>query len=274
MRVFWVLTLVIAQLSGVAKAQQHSASASPADHPQERIDPVSRQAHVELLAKAKSGRIDLYFLGDSITRRWGATDYPEFLAHWRQSFHGWNAANFGWGADETQHILWRIENGELDGIEPKVVVLLAGTNNIGTALAAGRTVDAAELARGIAAIVQAIRVRAPRATLVLLAIFPRNDLPAANAAIDAVNHRLAELADGRQVRLLDINDRLTDTFGHLAANVSHDGLHLNLQGYQAWAEALRPLLTELLGPPANEDFAPPATGVPATNPTMTKRKTR
>ena len=88
-------------------------------------------AHSQLLAKAKQGGIDVYFEGDSITRRWGATDYPDLLANWKQNFFGWNAADFGWGADRTQNILWRLENGELDGVNPKVVVLLAGTNNVG-----------------------------------------------------------------------------------------------------------------------------------------------
>ena len=88
-------------------------------------------AHAQLLEKAKKGGIDIYFEGDSITRRWGATDYPELLANWKQNFFGWNAGNFGWGADTTQNILWRLNNGELDGVNPKVIVLLAGTNNVG-----------------------------------------------------------------------------------------------------------------------------------------------
>ncbi len=92
----------------------------PAHAPIERRDPASRRAHQQLLQKARQGRIDLYFQGDSITRRWGATDYPKLLAHWRKHFHGWNAANFAWGGDTTHHILWRMQNGELDGVSPKV----------------------------------------------------------------------------------------------------------------------------------------------------------
>ncbi len=76
-------------------------------------------AHAQLLEKARAGRIDVYFVGDSIARRWGATDYPELLANWRQNFFGWNAADFGWGADRTENILWRLENGELDGVNPE-----------------------------------------------------------------------------------------------------------------------------------------------------------
>ena len=96
-----------------------------------RTDRNSLLAHEQLLEKKKAGRIDIYFEGDSIVRRWGATDYPALLENWRQNFFGWNAADFGWGADKVENILWRLENGELDGIAPKVIVLLAGTNNVG-----------------------------------------------------------------------------------------------------------------------------------------------
>src|SRR5262249_39695519 len=87
-----------------------------AEPPVPRADVNSIAAHAWLLEKAKQGRIDIYFEGDSITRRWGAADYPELLANWKQNFLGWNAADFGWGADLIQHILWRLDNGELDGV--------------------------------------------------------------------------------------------------------------------------------------------------------------
>lgn len=86
---------------------------SPADRPAPRTDANSLTAHEQLLDKARRGRVDIYFEGDSITRRWGATDYPDLLANWKQNFFGWNAADFGWGADKIQNILWRLENGEL-----------------------------------------------------------------------------------------------------------------------------------------------------------------
>ena len=100
-------------------------------------------------------------------------DYPELLANWRANFFGWNAANFGWGADRTENILWRLENGELDGINPKVIVLLAGANNVGSQPGDEQTV--AEIARGIKAIIDVCRQKAPNATIILTAIFPRND---------------------------------------------------------------------------------------------------
>src|SRR5919198_1028170 len=108
-----------------------ASDSGPADRAAPRGDANSMTAHAQLLAKAKQGRIDVYFVGDSIVRRWGALDYPELLANWKQNFYGWNAANFGWGADGTENILWRLENGELDRVNPKVIVVLAGTNNVG-----------------------------------------------------------------------------------------------------------------------------------------------
>jgi lysophospholipase L1-like esterase len=239
----------------------HTPPPVPADQPRLRADRNSHIAHQQLLAKARSGGIDLYFLGDSITRRWGALDYPEFLAHWSRTFHGWNAANFGWGADLTQNILWRLENGELDGVDPKVVVLLAGTNNVGKE--PGDDAKVADVTRGVKAIVDACRKRAPRATIVLTAIFPRNDNPAVMPTIDRINARLAGLADGRTVRFLDVNPRLADAHGVLFEGMMGDGLHPSLKGYAVWAAGLEPVLTELLGPRAATDHAPPPTGDPS-----------
>lgn len=104
-----------------------------------RTDQNSQTAHAQLLEKARKGRIDVYFEGDSITRRWGTSDvqYQDLLANWNQNFFGWNAANFGWGGDTVQNMLWRLQNGELDGVNPKIIVLLGGTNNLGGALTPG-----------------------------------------------------------------------------------------------------------------------------------------
>jgi lysophospholipase L1-like esterase len=230
----------------------------PADEPVFRTDPNSLVAHSQLIAKAKQGGIDVYFEGDSITRRWGATDYPDLLANWKQNFYGWNAADFGWGADQTQNILWRLENGELDGVNPKVVVLLAGTNNVG----AGASAD--HVTRGLQAIVSAIRTKAPAATIVVIAIFPRSDNMNFMPIIDRINSDLAKLADGQMVRYLNINDKLADSDGRLFEGMMNvrDRLHPTVKAYQVWADALKPMLTELLGPAAGEDHAPAPTGNP------------
>lgn len=234
---------------------------APADQPRMRADRNSHLAHQQLLAKARAGGIDLYFLGDSVTRRWGATDYPDLLAHWRRTFHGWNAGNFGWGGDRTENILWRLENGELDGVNPKVVVLLAGTNNVGKE--PGDETKVADVTRGLQAIVDLCRKKAPAATIVLTAIFPRNDSRAGMPAIARINANLARMADGKSVRFLDVNARLGDADGTLLEGMMPDGLHPSLKGYEVWAEGLRPILTELLGPPAATDHAPPPTGDPS-----------
>src|SRR5450432_2250327 len=239
---------------------------SQADHPVPRPDDNSRIAHQQLLAKAKQGRIDIYFEGDSITRRWGATDYPQLLENWRQNFFGWNAADFGWGADRIENILWRLQNGELNGVNPKVIVLLAGTNNIGNGLPpAGIDAAAEDVTKGFQAVVQVMQSNAPDAAIVLMGIFPRNDNMDAMPLIDKINSKMAKIADARKIRYLNINDKLADREGKLYDGMmnANDKLHPTLRGYQVWADALKPLFTELLGPSAKEDHAPPPTGDPS-----------
>lgn len=236
----------------------------PADQPVQRMDPNSKLAHEQLLEKASKGGIDIYFEGDSITRRWGATDYPEFLANWNKNFFGWNAADFGWGADSIQNILWRLQNSELDGVHPKVIVLLAGTNNVGNSMPAeGDDAKVADVTKGIAAVLKVMQEKAPKATIILMGIFPRNDSMAAIPTINKINSNLSGLADGKKVRYLSINDKLADSNGVLFEGMTMDRLHPAVKGYQIWADALKPLFTELLGPPAQEDHAPPPTGDPS-----------
>jgi lysophospholipase L1-like esterase len=239
---------------------------SAADQPLSRTDQNSLIAHTQLLEKAKQGRIDIYFEGDSITRRWGATDYPDLLANWNQNFFGWNAADFGWGADTIQNILWRLDNGELDGVNPRIIVLLAGTNNVGNAaLPDGDAAAVADITQGLRAILQVMREKAPAATIVITGIFPRNDKPAVMPVIDRINGNLSKLADGKKIRYLNVNDRLADRDGKLFDGMmnARDKLHPAIQGYQVWADALKAIFTELLGPPGKEDHAAPPTGDPS-----------
>jgi lysophospholipase L1-like esterase len=241
--------------------EQPAQVVGPADQPAPRTDQNSMTAHAELVKKAKTGRIDVYFVGDSITRRWGALDYPELLANWRSNFFGWNAANFGWGADRIQNILWRLENGELDGVRPRIIVVLAGTNNVGTEPGGDEKIT--DITRGLKAIVDVCQRKAPNATIILTAIFPRNDNMAVLPEIDRINAYLASLADGRKIRFINVNDQLADKDGRLSDGMTRDKLHPTLKGYQIWADALKPVFLELLGPPAGTDLAPPPTGDPA-----------
>lgn len=243
-----------------------------AGQPIPRTDPNSLTAHDQLLDKAKKGGIDIYFEGDSITRRWGATDYPELLANWNQNFFGWNAADFGWGGDRIQNILWRLENGELDGVNPKVIVLLAGTNNLRDwASAEEAEFEAADITNGIQRILRLMKSKAPNATIIVTGIFPRNDNIALMPAIGKINTKLSKLADGVHIRFLNINDRLADQDGKLFDGMmGSDKLHPTVHAYQVWADALKPMFAELLGAPAKEDHAPAPTGDPSAQRAGTK----
>ncbi|MGO9115004.1 MAG: GDSL-type esterase/lipase family protein [Thermoguttaceae bacterium] len=235
-----------------------------ADQAVPRTDANSKLAHEQMLESLKNGRIDVYFVGDSITRRWRATDYPLLLANWNENFFGWNAANFGWGADTIQNILWRMRYGELDGVDPKIIVLLAGANNVGNTPASDPKMS--DIARGIKALLKVMRAKAPKATIIVMGILPRNDgadPTAVMPSIKRINENIAKFADGKTIRYLNINDKLADKDGKLIDGMTGDGLHLSLKGYQVWADALKPLFMELLGPAAKEDHAPPPTGDPS-----------
>jgi len=252
--------------AGPQPAAAVGQAAPRADRAVPRTDQNSSLAHAEMMEKRTKGRIDVYFTGDSITRRWGATDYPELLAHWRATFHGWNAANFGWGADRIENILWRLQHGELDDVHPKVIVILAGTNNVGAQ--PGGPEKIANITRGIQALVATCRQKVPEATIILTAIFPRNDNMAVMPEINRINQNLARLADGGRVRYLNVNDKLANKEGRLLDGMMNgsDKLHPTIKGYQVWADGLKPILSKLLGPPAATDQAPPPTGDPGVRP--------
>ena len=247
-RSFTVLFILaaLAYASGVSLGQ----TTSRADKPAARNDDATwRAKHLELLEKAKRGSIDLYFEGDSITRRWEATHRD----NWEQNFGGWKAANFGAGGDRTQNVLYRVQNGELEGVNPKVIVLLIGTNNVGPDPVKGS--DAAlvkDISNGVKACLKALREKAPRAKILLVGITPRNTdgSTALMPTINRINSRIAKFADGRRIKFLNINDRLADKDGKLYDGMMDDGLHLTDKGYQAWADAMKPTLTEWLGPPS------------------------
>lgn len=200
--------------------------------------------HESFLQRAKAGPIGLLFLGDSITDGW--THAPQV---WQKSYGKYDPANFGIGGDATQHVLWRIENGELDGISPKVVVLMLGTNNTGSN-------DAQQIAAADKKIVEEIRAKLPRAKVLLLAVFPRGPRKQRDGSMDdgvkrmkiirAVNAELAQLDDGKTVRYLDIGPKFLDASGKIPNDVMPDQLHPNAKGYQIWADAMQPLLEEMM----------------------------
>jgi lysophospholipase L1-like esterase len=193
--------------------------------------------------------------------------YRQFLDHWTRSFFGWNAANFGWGGDTVQNILWRLTEGELDGVHPKVIVVMAGTNNVGGMPRQGVDATVVEnVASGMKAVLELVRRKAPDATVIVMGVTPRMDSAGGASVmptIDAINERYARFADAPRVRYVNINAQLARSDGAPREGVTVDGLHLSLAGYQVWADALKPIFTELLGPPAAIDRAPPPTGDPS-----------
>jgi lysophospholipase L1-like esterase len=196
------------------------------------------QRHADLRRRAQNGNCDLLFLGDSITQGWQSSGAEV----WKKHLEPLGAANFGINGDRTQHVLWRLGEGrELEGLRPKVIVLLIGTNNLGS-----NRPD--EIAAGVTAVLAALRNQQPQATLLLHGLFPRRpdaSNPVRNV-IEDVNRRLAALADGKQVRYLDLGERFLEKDGTLSKTVMPDYLHLSPKGYQIWAEALQPSLHELL----------------------------
>jgi lysophospholipase L1-like esterase len=200
-----------------------------------KIDCDFLRAHHAFLERAEDPGIGVVFIGDSITNGWLWGEHAQL---WDRYFGRYDPANFGIGGDRTEHVLWRIEHGELDRVRPRVVVVLIGTNNIGS--------PPSEIAAGVTAVVRAVRARLPESRILLMGIFPRGssaDDPH-RATVRAVNMALAKLADGQGLRFLDIGDRFVAADGSLPKEVMPDALHLSFKGYQIWAEAIAPLLEE------------------------------
>ena len=182
---------------------------------------------------------DLVFIGDSITHHWE----QEHLPLWNQMWGRYHALNLGYGGDRTENLLWRVQHGELDNINPKLIVMMIGTNNYGL-----RSDAPASTYAGIVRDIAAIRRHQPRAKLLLLAIFPRGATPAdpARRANDAVNAMLPKLADGKQVFFLDINRAFLAADGTLPVATFPDLLHPNADGYRLWQRAIQPEIDRLM----------------------------
>ena len=198
----------------------------PANQPSPRDD-ARHKGFVEI---AQKGDIDLLFVGDSITDWWARGG----LEVWNANFAALNPANFGIAGDTTQGVLWRMQNGELEGFKARLIVHMLGTNNINR-----NPVD--EIVDGNRLILEEFRKRQPQAKVLLLGVFPRGaaaDNPF-RATIKEMNAKLAALADNKQVFFKDIGDKFLTSDGALPADVMPDGLHPNAKGYQIWADAIR-----------------------------------
>lgn len=198
-----------------------------------KVDCEFLRMHHAFVERARDPSIRLVFLGDSITHGWFWGDHMQL---WDRHFAKYGAANFGIGGDRTEHLLWRIENGELDRVKPDVVVLLIGTNNIAS--------PAEEITEGVRAVIRSVRDKLPQSRLLVMGIFPRGEAASdpRRAKIRAINAELAKLADGDRVHFLDIGSRFLGDDGTLPKDVMPDALHLSFKGYAIWAAEITPLI--------------------------------
>jgi lysophospholipase L1-like esterase len=205
------------------------------------------QRHEAFVAEAKRGDIDMLFLGDSITDFWRDTDPQRGgKAVWDREYAPLKAANFGISADRTQNVLWRLEHGEAEGYQPKVVVLMIGTNNTGLERDGTPRNTPAEVVEGVTAVVHELRARFPDAKILFLAIFPRSEKDSPQRAqVAEVNQGLAQLNGGQHVFFLDIGGRFLDAEGNIPRDLMPDLLHPSLKGYEVWADAIRAPLQRL-----------------------------
>lgn len=191
--------------------------------------------HSDKLSQLSKKNVDIIFIGDSITERWESLGSK----YWPGIYVTLTALNLGFRGDQTQHVLWRLENGQIDGISPKIAVLLIGTNNLSH--------TAQEVADGIEAICNTIKRKLPKTKILLLAILPRDDRgPIVRQKNCEINARISSLHDNHQIFFLDIGSHLLDGLGNVRRDLLPDLLHPNSDGYQLCAAILEPTLRKLL----------------------------
>ncbi len=224
-------TLSLAVLASQARAEP--VTVVPAKPPSD----AKLQRHEKMNERVKQGNVDLLFIGDSITQGWEKNGKEVWDKHYAPR----NAVNLGTGGDRTEHVLWRLQNGNLDGISPRLAVIMIGTNNSGS-----NTPE--EIAAGIEAIVKLLRDKLPKMKILLLAVFPRGD--AAEDPRHKVNQKtneiIAKLADGKTVEYLDIGAKFLKD-GKLTKDIMPDLLHLSPEGYEIWAKAIEPSVVKVMG---------------------------
>ena len=219
-------------LSAEEKPELHSAT-----------KPVPRSGgwmkrHDSFNTRVAKGNVDLVFIGDSITQGWGGKGKDV----WAKFYGKRNTVNLGIGGDRTQHVIWRLDNGNLKNITPKAAVIMIGTNNSG-----GNT--SKEIADGVEVIVKQIRTKSPKTKILLLGVFPRgtNNADKRRQVNEGANTIFSKLDDGKHVHYLDIGPKFLEKDGTLTREIMPDLLHLSEKGYSIWAESIESELAKLLG---------------------------
>lgn len=235
-RRLWLAALLVVGMPTLASAQEQQAA-------NDAVVPVSREGgwmkrHESFNERVKQGNVDLIFLGDSITQGWEGAGKNV----WTEFYGQRNAVNLGISGDRTQHVLWRLDHGNIDGISPKLAVLMIGTNN-------SAANSSQQIAAGVQAIVEKLKARLPQTKVLILAIFPRGaDASDPRRKVnEGASGQMSKLADGKQVYFLDIGKGFLAADGTLSKEVMPDLLHLNEKSYRIWAESIEPKVKELLG---------------------------
>jgi lysophospholipase L1-like esterase len=198
-----------------------------------------RQALLNKRAAEAGNKCEVVFIGDSITQGWEG----EGKQVWADHYAKYNAVNLGIGGDRTQHVLWRLDNGNIEGLSPKAAVVMIGTNNSN-----GEDNTVEQIADGVRAIVQKLRQKLPNTKIVLVAIFPRGENPnPQRGKILQVNQIIRKLADGQNVIWVDFGHKFVSPEGQIPREIMPDYLHLSPKGYEIWAESLGGPLSRALG---------------------------
>lgn len=201
--------------------------------------------HALTSAAVKKTKPQILFIGDSITHFFGGEQFDSYALRgqqtWGEFYAPRNAGNLGFGWDKTENVLWRLQHGAIDGISPKLVVMMIGTNNTGTC-------SAPDIALGIEAIVQQFNKRLPQSKILLLGIFPRGEKPnPQREKIAEINDTIAKLNGTHNVTYLDIGPKFLTPEGLITKDIMPDFLHPNEKGYRIWAEAIEPTVKQLMG---------------------------
>lgn len=220
------------------------AMLAPAAFGDSTTDPKPREQqawhdrHNSFNERVAQGNVDLLMIGDSITHGWEVPGKESWEKHYAKR----NAVNLGIGGDRTEHVLWRLQNGNIAGISPKAAVIMIGTNNSGDN-------TAEEIADGVRAIVGYLREQLPEMKILLLAIFPRDVEPGTEKRekIAKASELYSDVADGEMVHYLDIGNLFLDKDGILAKEIMPDALHPNAKGYEIWSAGIEAKLSELMG---------------------------
>lgn len=198
-----------------------------------------RQASFNEKVKEVGKKSQLLFIGDSITQGWEG-DAKDI---WAERFAKYDAINLGIGGDRTQHVLFRLDNGNLEGLSPKAAVVMIGTNNSN-----GEDNTAEQIAEGVRAIVQKLRAKLPSMKILLIPIFPRGEnVNPQRGKIMQANQIIQKLADGENVIWVDFGHKFINDEGQIPRDIMPDYLHLSKKGYEIWADSIKEPLAKALG---------------------------